>query len=132
MVYILEDKKLEKYATERVSGSNVSMDMIKNIQLHNGALPSHLEESVFYSILSPKSFYIGDIDSDDFDNVDYLEKMLPWAVGMSYRNQPTEELTAKMIKLSQDGGYKGWYGIESSGREAILQGKQLLKKYLEI
>jgi hypothetical protein len=48
------------------------------------------------------------------------------------RNQPTEELTAKMIKMSHDGGYRGWYGIESSGREAILQGKELLKKYLEI
>jgi L-ribulose-5-phosphate 3-epimerase len=67
--------------------------------------------------------------SDDFDNVEYLEKMLPWAVGMSCRNQPTEELTVKMIKLSKDAGHKGWYGIESSGREAILQGKQLLKKY---
>ena len=51
---------------------------------------------------------------------------------MSYRNQPTEELTAKMIKLSHAAGYRGWYGIESSGREAILQGKELLKKYLEI
>ena len=70
--------------------------------------------------------------SDDFDNVDYLEKMLPWAVGMSYRNQPTEELTAKMIKLCHDGGYRGWYGIESTGRDAIMQGKELLKKYLEI
>jgi sugar phosphate isomerase/epimerase len=70
--------------------------------------------------------------SDSFDNVDYLEKMLPWAVGMSYRNQPTEELTAQMIQMSRNGGYKGWYGIESSGREAILQGKELLKKYLEI
>lgn len=70
--------------------------------------------------------------SDDFDNVDYLEKMLPWAVGMSYRNQPTEELTAEMIRLSHDAGYRGWYGIESSGREAIMQGKELLKKYLEI
>jgi L-ribulose-5-phosphate 3-epimerase len=70
--------------------------------------------------------------SDSFDNVDYLEKMLPWAVGMSYRNQPTEELTAKMIKMSRDAGYRGWYGIESSGREAIIQGKELLKKYLEI
>lgn len=70
--------------------------------------------------------------ADDFDNVEYLEKMLPWAVGMSYRNQPTEELTAKMIKMSHDGGYRGWYGIESSGREAILQGKELLKKYLGI
>jgi hypothetical protein len=68
--------------------------------------------------------------SDDFDNVEYLKKMLPWAVGMSYRNQPTEELTAKMIKLSREAGYKGWYGIESSGREAIMQGKGLLKKYL--
>ena len=70
--------------------------------------------------------------SDEFDNVEYLEKMLPWAVGMSYRNQPTEELTAKMIKMSHDAGYRGWYGIESSGREAILQGKELLKKYLGI
>ena len=70
--------------------------------------------------------------SDRFDNYGYLEKMLPWAGGMSYRNQPTEELTAKMIKLCQDSGYKGWYGIESSGREAIVQGRDLLKKYLNI
>ena len=70
--------------------------------------------------------------SDQFDNVDYLEKVLPWAVGMSYRNQPTEALTAKMIQMSHDAGYRGWYGIESSGREAILQGKELLKKYLKI
>ena len=70
--------------------------------------------------------------SDRFDNYDYLKKMLPWAGGMSYRNQPTEEITAKMIKLCQDSGYKGWYGIESSGREAIVQGRDLLKKYLGI
>ena len=67
-----------------------------------------------------------------FDNVDYLKKMLPFAVGLSYRNQPTEELTGRMIKLCQDGGYSGWYGIESSGREGIKQGKELLKKYLKI
>ena len=53
-----------------------------------------------------------------FDNYVYLQKTLPYAKGMSYRNQPTDELTAKMIQLSKDGGYKGWYGIE------------LLKKYL--
>ena len=70
--------------------------------------------------------------SDTFDNWDYLVKTLPWAGGMSYRNQPTEELTEKMIKLCRDSGYKGWYGIESSGREAILQGKEWLKKYLGI
>lgn len=68
--------------------------------------------------------------SADFDNIDYLVKMLPFAGGMSYRNQPTEELTAKMIKISKDGGYRGWYGIESSGRDAIKKGIDLLKKYL--
>ncbi len=68
--------------------------------------------------------------SADFDNVDYLVKMLPFAGGMSYRNQPTEELTAKMIKISKEGGYRGWYGIESSGREAIKKGIELLRKYL--
>ncbi len=64
----------------------------------------------------------------DFDNYGYLQKMLPWAGGMSYRNQPTEELTAKMINMSRNSGYKGWYGIESSGREAIKKGKELLTK----
>jgi hydroxypyruvate isomerase len=68
--------------------------------------------------------------SDDFDNYTYLQKTAPFAKGMSYRNQPTEELTAKMIALSRNAGYQGWYGIESNGREAIKQGKGLLNKYL--
>lgn len=68
--------------------------------------------------------------ADDFDNFDYLLKTLPYAGGMSYRNQPTEELTAKMIQLARNSGYKGWYGIESTGRDAIKQGKALLTKYL--
>lgn len=68
--------------------------------------------------------------SDDFDNLTYLQKTLPYALGMSYRNQPEEALTAKMIKISKDGGYTGWYGIESSGRDAIHEGIRLLKKYL--
>jgi sugar phosphate isomerase/epimerase len=68
--------------------------------------------------------------SKEFDNYQYLQKTLPYAKGMSYRNQPTEELTAKMIKLSRDAGYRGWYGIESSGRDAIKKGKELLTKYL--
>ena len=67
---------------------------------------------------------------DDFDNIDYLTKTIPHAFGQSYRNQPTEEQTAQMIKISQDAGYKGWYGIESSGREAIHEGIRILKKYL--
>jgi L-ribulose-5-phosphate 3-epimerase len=66
----------------------------------------------------------------DFDNYVYLEKTLPFAGGMSYRNQPTEELTAKMIRLAKNAGYRGWYGIESSGRQEIKKGIELLKKYL--
>lgn len=65
-----------------------------------------------------------------YDNFTYLKKTLPYAKGMSYRNQPTEEATAEMIQLCKDGGYKGWYGIESSGREEIRKGIELLRKYL--
>ena len=68
--------------------------------------------------------------SREFDNYEYLRKMLPYAGGLSYRNQPTEEQTAKMIKLCRDSGYRGWYGIESSGREEIKRGKKLLEKHL--
>ena len=66
----------------------------------------------------------------EYDNFEFLKKTLPYAGGMSYRNQPTEELTAKMIKLAVESGYTGWYGIESGGREEINQGKELLTKYL--
>lgn len=70
--------------------------------------------------------------ADDFDNQDYLVKVLPFAKGMSYRNQPTESLTAAMLQLCQEAGYQGWYGIESDGREAVHTGIGLLKKYLDI
>lgn len=62
----------------------------------------------------------------DFDNVAYLQKMLPFAKGMSYRNQPDDALTRKMLNLCRISGYHGWYGIESSGREAIRKGIRLL------
>ena len=67
--------------------------------------------------------------SKEFDNYEYLKKTLPYAKGMSYRNQPDDALTIKMIELSKT-SYKGWYGIESSGREAIKKGIELLKKHL--
>ena len=70
--------------------------------------------------------------SPDFDNYNYLQKTLPYAKGMSYRNQPTEKLTVKMINLSKDSGYSGWYGIESNGREEIKKCIGLLKKYLQL
>jgi L-ribulose-5-phosphate 3-epimerase len=68
----------------------------------------------------------------EFDNLAYLQKMLPFAKGMSYRNQPDDELTARMIRLSKRLGYSGWYGIESSGREAIRKGKEMLTRYLDL
>lgn len=68
--------------------------------------------------------------TDEFDNYTYLEKTIPFAKGMSYRNQPTEEETAKLIALCQHEGYHGWYGIESKGRDAIKLGKSWLNKYL--
>jgi L-ribulose-5-phosphate 3-epimerase len=68
--------------------------------------------------------------SKEFDNVVYLEKTLPYAGGMSYRNQPDDALTIKMINMCKEAGYKGWYGIESTGREAIKKGTALLNKHL--
>lgn len=65
-----------------------------------------------------------------YDNFTYLQTILPYAKSMSYRNQPTEELTAKMIKLCKDSGYQSWYGIESKGRREIKKGIELLDKYL--
>jgi hypothetical protein len=66
----------------------------------------------------------------DFDNFTYLEKTLPFAKGMSYRNQPTDELTIKMIELSHKSGFHGWYGIESSGRPAVTKGIRLLRDHV--
>jgi hypothetical protein len=66
----------------------------------------------------------------EFDNRDYLEKTLPFAGGMSYRNQPTDELTREMINLCKKSGFRGWYGIESGGREAIAKGIRMLKSQL--
>lgn len=69
-------------------------------------------------------------DDTSFDTVDYLTKTVPYAYGQSYRNQPTEADGVKLLKISRDSGYRGWYGIESSGRDAIRQGIQFLKKHL--
>ena len=66
----------------------------------------------------------------EFDNVEFLEKTLPYSLGMSFRNQPTDELTQKMIKMSYDAGYRGWYGVESAGRENVKKSIELLKQHL--
>jgi len=103
------------------------------IENHGGV--SNDAEWMVSLMKSVNSLYFGSYPdwrspSAEFDNFGFVEKMLPWAGGMSYRNQPTEEETAKLIKMCQDAGYRGWYGIESSGREEIAKGRDLLKKYL--
>ena len=65
-----------------------------------------------------------------FDHIGYLQQMVPYAKGMSYRNQPTEEETAKMIRICKESGYKGWYGVESDGRDEVKKSIRLLRKYL--
>ena len=66
----------------------------------------------------------------DFDNYNYLLKTLPFAKGMSYRNQPDDLLTIKMMTACKEAGYTGWYGIESNGRAAIIKGKKLLQQHV--
>jgi L-ribulose-5-phosphate 3-epimerase len=66
----------------------------------------------------------------EFDNLTYLKKTLPFAKGMSYRNQPTDGLSVKMIELCKQSGFHGWYGIESGGREQIKKAIRLLKAHL--
>ena len=78
------------------------------------------------NLISPEGRY----DKLYIDNYAYLQKTLPFAQGMSYRNQPSEELTARMIRLCQDKGYHGWYGIESGGREEVKKGIRLLRQHL--
>lgn len=68
----------------------------------------------------------------EVDNFEFLQKTLPYAGGMSFRNQPTDALTEKMIKLTYESGFRGWYGIESSGRENIKKSKELLLKHLPL
>ncbi|MHC4069239.1 MAG: sugar phosphate isomerase/epimerase family protein [Planctomycetota bacterium] len=68
--------------------------------------------------------------SAEFDNYGFLEKVLPYAGAMSVRTQPTEEGLVKMIELCRDSGYKGYYGIETSGREGIRETKRVLEKVL--
>jgi hypothetical protein len=66
----------------------------------------------------------------DFDNLKFLEKTLPYAGGMSFRLQPSDSLTEQMIRMTYEVGFRGWYGIESSGRENIKKSKEMLLKHL--
>jgi hydroxypyruvate isomerase len=49
---------------------------------------------------------------------------------MSYRNQPTDEETARLISICKESGYRGWYGVESKGRAEVKKGIELLRKHL--
>ena len=65
-----------------------------------------------------------------YDHVAYLRKVLPWAKGMSYRNMPTQAETLQMLDICVRGGFEGWYGIESNGREEVRRGIDLLREHL--
>jgi L-ribulose-5-phosphate 3-epimerase len=67
-----------------------------------------------------------------YNNFEYLIKMLPHAGGMSYRNQPSDASTVEMIRYCRQAGYKGWYGIESGGREAIRKAIGILSRCLGV
>ena len=68
--------------------------------------------------------------SAEFDNYDFLRRVLPYAKALSVRTQPTEEGLVRLIKLCRDSGYKGFYGIETSGREGIKETKKVLEQVL--
>lgn len=65
-----------------------------------------------------------------FDNYAYLKKLLPYAKGHSYKVQPSVEHFEKLIKLCRDSGYRGFYAIESKGRENIKFAKKIFEKVL--
>ncbi|MFC1562931.1 sugar phosphate isomerase/epimerase family protein [candidate division KSB1 bacterium] len=61
---------------------------------------------------------------------EFTKKTIPYATGVSARNQATDEETIRLAKLCHDSGYRGFYGIESSGREGIKRCKMVLEKAL--
>lgn len=68
--------------------------------------------------------------SAEFDNYGFLKKVLPYSQGMSVRNQPTVEGLEKLVKMCMDAGYRGFYGIETSGRDGIRETKKILDRVL--
>ncbi len=67
----------------------------------------------------------------DYDHVEFLRRSLPYSGGTThYRNQPTEELTRKMIQIVLDSPFSGYIAIESGPREDIKKGQELLSKYI--
>ena len=114
---------------EYAAGSNISV-LIEN---HGGFSndPDWLVE-LFDKLNNPSFGAYPDwrSPSAEFDNFSFLQKTIAYAMGMSYRNQPTDEATVSMIKLCQGLGYQGWWGIESSGRQEIAKGISILGKHL--
>jgi L-ribulose-5-phosphate 3-epimerase len=72
----------------------------------------------------------GGVSNDADWMLQLMKKTLPFAGGMSYRNQPSDALTVEMIELCKKAGFHGWYGIESDGRDAIMKGIGMLRKWL--
>jgi L-ribulose-5-phosphate 3-epimerase len=66
-----------------------------------------------------------------WDNYAYTKKLLPYAKGISYKKQPTVEHLGKLVQLSRDSGYQGYYGIEEKGFDNIKLSKTLLETALQ-
>ncbi len=65
-----------------------------------------------------------------FDNLAYLKSLLPFAKGMSYKEQPNLELFERMIRVCHDMGYRGYYAIEAKGSDNIKFAKQVFERVL--
>jgi hypothetical protein len=77
------------------------------------------------------NLYFGTLpDFKGDDPYTYVRKTVPYATGISFRLQESDQETERLVRLCHDSGYRGFYGIESSGRENIARGKKLLEKVL--
>ena len=77
------------------------------------------------------NLYFGTLpDFKGNDPYTYVKKTVPYATGISFRLQESDQETERLVRLCRDSGYRGFYGIESSGRENIARGKKLLEKVL--
>jgi hypothetical protein len=77
------------------------------------------------------NLYFGTLpDFKGDDPYTYVKKTVPYATGISFRLQESDLETERLIELCRASGYRGFYGIESSGRENIARGKKLLERVL--
>lgn len=65
-----------------------------------------------------------------FDNIAYMKRLLPFAKGMSYKEQPDLERFERMIRICHSAGYTGHYAIEAKGWENIKFARSVFERIL--